>query len=176
MCSQIPNTESIPNLQQSMVDILNNTISALIWAGLAFLLLYIRNRLLENKLRRGLENNGVTQNITKGLGIILKNTTSVTIEIREVVLIYEDPAKGAIRLNYGGEESDKDTRGFVTMPPFTDTSWYLHTSARYEDAKFSKTKIEILYPTMFGHYKQGTITATWLEHLNRWCAKKKPAS
>ncbi len=152
---------------------ISGTITALVWVGLMMLYTWRRDKRLEKKIRRSIERIGLSVGVND-VGIIVRNDTHVQLTVRSVDMLLEatcahpelalGASAGSLVLNYGGPaevgssrqatRGDCESRGFVTLPPYTSARWDWSTTKQrevtgyLEGKQFVGTKIVVEYMSL----------------------------
>lgn len=165
-----------PGFAQSIAE---SVTSALIWAGGAWLLLFLRNKYIEHKLRAAFSRIGVHvgNNI---FGVTIKNESEFPVTIRDVAILdknkrsgfqlqfiesttsylfTEKPTKKPMQIELHSvaapKEPVKSPQGFVELPPQTGSIWALPKQVFRDKADIlpyiSRAVIE--YRTLLGNTK-----------------------
>lgn len=164
------------NWQGLLEAVVYGVTTAVVWAGILWLVNLLRNHRVESQLRKSLARIGVSAG-ADGFGVIIKNESDYEITVRDVTLLTNDPEKG-ISLNYVGEIIDytfqekpfRDPRkmtllrrvpieqpkppqlGLVTLGPKTGGTWQAPNALFAENTDVTPTKCHaaIMYKTIFG--------------------------
>ena len=155
------------NLSVLSEAVVSGIVTALVWAGLVWVLYFVREHRTKRQLQQILQPKGITLSIN-GFGVPIENPTGASIVVRQVVLRVNSPHVRNLILSY---EPDRiahpgDTpsagsllhraqleRGFVELPPKTGGTWMLRNSF-FEmlplDIEAIGCKIVVEYGTLFG--------------------------
>ncbi|MFM2243791.1 MAG: hypothetical protein RLZ97_2647 [Verrucomicrobiota bacterium] len=155
-------------------SVIQNSASAAIWAVIGMIVLWIRNRRLERKLRLSIFQHAYTES-EKGLGVSLSNPICNEIVIRQIRAVQK--VGGSFVLKYDGPTQEIDPRGFIKLPGFCRGTWYIPISMlEWRSSDFTQIEVEFTYPTVFGYTKWVTISCkSWaLDQINTKGTKNQP--
>lgn len=150
-------------------------VTAIVWAGIAWLYLYVRASRTREELHRLFQPAGISLSVD-GFGVPIKNSTSSSVIIRQVVLHTTSNLLRNITLNYKPDRLTKLPpaaggsllhqaqleRGFIELPPQCGGTWVLPNLLFSISADFDATgcSVTVEHVTFFGDHEVVTIKSS----------------
>lgn len=173
-------------MNEFAASILSGVTTAVVWAVLLWVANLVRNIRVERTLRSSLSRIGTSYG-DEGFGATVKNETRISILVRDVTFLLDDPAKG-IDLLYKcptheflitekrtkkpmtfntqtrGREVKRETtpHGFVELPPYTGGIWQLDPGFYFKNTELVPigARATVEYKTFLGNPKLIVVRTT----------------